>query len=421
MSIIHKLPYEFQVGLRYTRGGRRSGRNSFISFISFISVFCMTVGVAVLIIVQSVMNGFQKEVTDRMLSVLAHIEIYDANRALPDWQQSSKDALRNKAVVAAAPFVETDGMLINDGVMRPAMIRGVLPLEERKVSDVAGKVTQGSFDQLLPGTFNIVVGQAMAKALDLKVGDKFSIALAQPEAGAQGGMPRVRPFTLVGVFDSGHYEYDSSLVFVHLDDAKVIANIGGPSGLRLRIADMHAAPQVTAELMNSMPGELLMRDWSKQNVLWFAAVRSQKKMLFIILALIVAVASFNLVATLVMSVTDKQADIAILRTLGSSPASIMKIFMVQGVLVGLMGTACGIGLGVLVALNVDVIVPFIERVLQVKFLSQDIYLLSAVPSDLQAPDVIMVAVFGLVLAFVSTLYPSWAASRVRPAEALRYE
>jgi lipoprotein-releasing system permease protein len=421
MSIIHKLPYEWLVGLRYTRAGKRSSRNSFISFISLISVAGIALGVAALIIVLSVMNGFTKEVTDRMLSIVSHIEIYDANGALPDWQESARDAFSNQAVKAAAPFVELDAMLISEGVMRPTMVRGVLPAEERKVSDVAGKVKQGSFDQLTPGGFNIVVGQALAKTLSMNIGDKISMALAQPSAGTQVVMPRMRAFTIVGIFDSGHYEYDSALAFVHMADAQEIANLTGPSGLRLRIADLHAAPFVTQQLMNSMRGELLMRDWSKQNAMWFAAVRSQKKMMFIILALIIAVAAFNLVATLVMSVTDKQADIAILRTLGASPRSIMKIFMIQGALVGLIGTACGVGLGVLVALNVDVIVPVIERLFDIKFLSQEIYFISAVPSDLHWPDVITIGALAVLLSFVATLYPSWAASRVKPAEALRYE
>jgi lipoprotein-releasing system permease protein len=420
MSIIHKLPYEWLVGLRYTRAGKRSGRNSFISFISLISVAGIGLGVAALIVVLSVMNGFQKEVTDRMLSVLAHIEVFDPRGALPNWQASVQDAFKNPAVRGAAPFVETQGMLVRD-VMRPAVIRGVLPSEERKVSDVAKQMKQGSFDDLKPGSFNIVMGYALARALNLSLGEKVTMLLAQAQTTPAGMLPRTRSFTLVGIFDAGHYEFDSGLAFISLDDAEKMERLDGPSGLRLRIADMHKAPEVAQELKRSMPGELMVRDWSQANATWFAAVQTEKKMMFIILTLIIAVAAFNLVSTLVMTVTDKQADIAILRTLGSSPRSIMKIFMIQGALVGLMGTALGVGFGVLVALNVDVIVPFIEHLLGVQFLSKDIYLISTVPSDLRWPDVGKIGGLAVVLAFVATLYPSYAASRVKPAEALRYE
>jgi lipoprotein-releasing system permease protein len=421
MSIIHKLPYEWLVGLRYTRAGRRSGRNSFISFISLISVSGIALGVAALIVVLSVMNGFQKEVTDRMLSVLAHIEVFDARGAMPNWQAAEQDAFKNPAVKGAAPFVQTQGMLLRDGVMRPSVIRGVMPSEEHKVSDVAKQVRQGSFDELKPGSFNIVMGYALASALNVNVGEKVTMLLAQAQTTPAGVLPRTRSFTVAGIFNAGHYEFDSGLAFINLEDAEKMERLDGPSGLRLRIDDMHRAPQVAMELKQSMSGDLVVRDWSKLNANWFAAVQTEKKMMFIILTLIIAVAAFNLVSTLVMTVTDKQADIAILRTLGSSPRSIMKIFMIQGALVGIMGTALGVGFGVLVALNVDVIVPFIERLLGVQFLSKDIYLISAVPSDLRWPDVAKIGGVAVVLAFVATLYPSYAASRVKPAEALRYE
>jgi lipoprotein-releasing system permease protein len=420
MSIIHKLPYEWLVGLRYTRAGKRSGRNSFISFISLISVAGIGLGVAALIVVLSVMNGFQKEVTDRMLSVLAHIEVFDQRGALPNWQSSVQDAFKNPAVKGAAPFVETQGMLVRD-VMRPAVIRGVLPEEEMKVSDVAKQMKQGSFADLKPGSFNIVMGYALARALNLSLGEKVTMLLAQAQTTPAGMLPRTRTFTLVGIFEAGHYEFDSGLAFISLEDAEKMERLDGPSGLRLRIADMHAAPEVAQELKHSMPGELMVRDWSQANATWFAAVKIEKKMMFIVLTLIIAVAAFNLVSTLVMTVTDKQADIAILRTLGSSPRSIMKIFMIQGALVGLMGTALGVFFGVLVAMNVDVIVPFIEHLLGVQFLSKEVYFISTVPSDLRWPDVAKIGGLAVILAFVATLYPSYAASRVKPAEALRYE
>jgi lipoprotein-releasing system permease protein len=414
------MPYEWLVGLRYTRAGKRSGRNSFISFISLISVAGIGLGVAALIVVLSVMNGFQKEVTDRMLSVLAHIEVFDPVGALPNWQASVQDAFKNPAVKGAAPFVETQGMLVRD-VMRPAVIRGVLPGEELKVSDVAKQMKAGSFDELKPGSFNIVMGYALARALNLSLGEKVTMLLAQAQTTPAGMLPRTRTFTLVGIFEAGHYEFDSGLAFISLEDAEKMERLTGPSGLRLRIDDMHMAPQVAQELKHSMAGHLIVRDWSQMNATWFAAVQTEKKMMFIILTLIIAVAAFNLVSTLVMTVTDKQADIAILRTLGSSPRSIMKIFMIQGALVGLMGTAIGVGFGVLVAMNIDVIVPFIEHLLGVQFLSKDIYFISTVPSDLRWPDVAKIGGLAVVLAFVATLYPSYAASRVKPAEALRYE
>ena len=424
MSIIHRLPFEWLVGLRYTRAGKGSGRSGFISFISLISVAGIGLGVAALIIVLSVMNGFQKQVTDRMLSVLAHIEVFDARGDMPQWRELEVEALRNPNVLGAAPFVESQGLLQKNGAMRPVTIRGVLPNAERKVSDIANTMRQGSFDSLDPGTagsFNIVLGYALAAGLNVQVGDKVTMLLAQAQTTPAGMLPRMRSFTVSGIFESGHMEFDASLAFIGLEDAQKMERLSAPAGLRLRVADMHTAPQVAAELERSMPGELVMRDWSKLNAVWFGAVQTEKKMMFIILTLIVTVAAFNLVSTLVMTVTDKQPDIAILRTLGASPASIMKIFMVQGAVAGLLGTALGVGGGVLVALNIDVIVPFIENLLGVQFLSKDIYQFTAVPSDLRWPDVARIGGIAVLLAFAATLYPSWSASRVKPAEALRYE
>ncbi|SFM60364.1 lipoprotein-releasing ABC transporter permease subunit [Rugamonas rubra] len=421
MSIIQNLPFEWLVGLRYTRAGRRSGRNSFISFISLISMAGIGLGVAALIVVLSVMNGFQKEVTDRMLSVLAHVEVFDARGAMPNWIAAAAEARRNPEVKGAAPFVETQGMLVRDDVLRPTIIRGVLPEQEPNVSDVASQVKRGSFNALQPGSYNIVLGIELARALHVNLGEKVTLALAQGQATPAGVLPRMRSFTVTGIFEAGHNEFDSALAFVHITDAEKLLRLDAPSGLRLRLVDMHRAPQVAQDLKRSMSGDLIMRDWSKLNANWFAAVQTEKRMMFIILTLIIAVAAFNLVSTLVMTVTDKQADIAILRTLGASPRSIMKIFMIQGALVGILGTMLGVAGGVLVALNVDVIVPFIEHLLGVQFLSKDIYYISAVPSDLRWPDVFKIGGVAVVLAFVATIYPSWWAARVKPAEALRYE
>ncbi|MBA5638529.1 lipoprotein-releasing ABC transporter permease subunit [Duganella sp. LX20W] len=421
MSIMQKLPFEWLVGLRYTRAGKRSGRNSFISFISLISMAGIGLGVAALIVVLSVMNGFQKEVTDRMLSVLAHVEIFDARGSMPDWQFEAAEARKNPEVIGAAPFVETQGMLIRDDELRPAVVRGVLPEQEPTVSDVSRQIKRGSFAALEAGAYNIVLGIELARALHVNLGEKVTLALAQGQATPAGVLPRLRSFTVVGIFEAGHNEFDSGLAFVHITDAEKLLRMDAPSGLRLRLSDMHRAPEVALDLKRSMHPDLIMRDWSKLNANWFAAVQTEKRMMFIILTLIIAVAAFNLVSTLVMTVTDKQADIAILRTLGASPRSIMKIFMIQGALVGILGTAIGVTLGVTVALNVDVIVPFIEHLLGVQFLSKDIYYISTVPSDLRWPDVYKIGGVAVLLAFVATLYPSWWAARVKPAEALRYE
>ena len=421
MSITHKMPYEWLVGLRYTRAGKRSGRNSFISFISFLSVAGIALGVAALIIVMSVMNGFRKDVTNRMLSVLAHIEVLGAQGEMGNWQDVMQEAFKNPAVKGAAPFVQTQGMLLKDGAMRPALIRGVLPAEEPKVSSVAKTVVQGSLDALRPGQFNIVMGYSLARSLGLNMGDKVTMALAQAQVTPAGMVPRMRSFTLVGVFEAGHFEFDNGMAFVHMEDAQKMERLAAPSGLRLRIDDMHRGIEVAQQLEASIPGKLEVRDWSKQNKTWFAAVQIEKKMMLIAMALIITVAAFNLVSILVMTVTDKQADIAILRTLGSSPRSIMKIFMIQGAVVGILGTLAGVGMGVLVALNIDTIVPFFERLLGAQVLPSDIYQVSALPSELRWPDVFGIGGMSVLMAFLATIYPSFAASRVKPAEALRYE
>ena len=421
MGLFKNLPFEWMIGLRYTRAGKRSARNSFISFISLISMAGIALGVAALIVVLSVMNGFQKEVRDRMLSVLSHIEVFDASGSLPDWRVTAAEAMRNKEVRGAAPYVEAQAMVTREDTVRGIMVRGILPAEEPKVSEVAKQVRRGSLNDLRPGEFNIVLGRELARALHIKLGDKLTLIAPQGQVTPAGVLPRLKQFNVVGIFEAGHYEYDASLAFIHLDDGEKMFRQTGPSGLRLKVADMQQAPEVALALSRSLSGELYIRDWSQQNRNWFAAVQTEKRMMFIILALIIAVAAFNLVSTLVMTVTDKQADIAILRTLGASPASVMKIFMIQGALVGLLGTALGVGGGVLIALNVDVIVPFIESLFGVQFLPRDIYLISALPSDLRWSDVWRIGGMAVVLAFLATLYPSWWAARVRPADALRYE
>ncbi|HEV7617267.1 MAG TPA: lipoprotein-releasing ABC transporter permease subunit [Burkholderiaceae bacterium] len=421
MNIIKKLPFEWLVGLRYTRAGKRGGRNSFISFISLISMAGIALGVAALIVVLSIMNGFQKDVRDRMLSVLSHIEVFDASGSLPDWKATAHEALQHPEVTGVAPYVAAQAMVTRDSIVRGVIIRGVLPQEEPKVSDIAAQIQKGKFDDLKPGEFNIVLGTELARALHVGVGDRVTLITPRGQLTPSGVLPQLRQFTVAGIFSAGHFEYDSTLALIQMDDAMQVFKRDAPSGLRIRIADMQRAPQVAMDLSRMLSGNLLIRDWSRQNRNWFAAVQSQKTMMFLILFLIIAVAAFNLVSTLVMTVTDKQADIAILRTLGSSPRSIMKIFMIQGALVGLAGTAIGVTAGVLVSLNIEVIVPFIEHLLGVQFLPRDIYLISELPSDLRWPDVWVIGGVAIVLAFLATLYPSWWAARVKPAEALRYE
>ena len=421
MAFFNDPPFEWTIGLRYTRASRRSARNSFISFISLISMAGIALGVAALIVVLSVMNGFQKEVRDRMLSVLSHIEVFDGSGNLQDWQGTAAQALRHPQVRGAAPFVDGQAMLTRNDTVRGVVVRGILPSEEPKVSSVASQVVQGSLQSLAPGEFNIVVGSALARSLGLHIGDKLTLIAPQGQVTPAGVLPRLKQFNVTGIFEAGHYEFDASLAFIHLDDGERMFRLAGPSGLRLKLADMQQAPEVAADLSVQLKGDFYLRDWSQQNRNWFAAVQTEKRMMFIILTLIIAVAAFNLVSTLVMTVTDKQADIAILRTLGASPSSIMRIFIIQGALVGLIGTAIGVSLGVLVAANIDVIVPFIESLFGVQFLPRDIYLISAVPSDLRWPDVGRIGGVAVLLAFLATLYPSWSAARVRPAEALRYE
>ncbi|WP_454710534.1 lipoprotein-releasing ABC transporter permease subunit [Cupriavidus nantongensis] len=415
-----KFPYEWQIGWRYTRASKRASRNTFISFISMISMLGIALGVAALIVVLSVMNGFQKEVRDRMLSVLAHIEVVGPS-ALPDWQQTAAEALQNKEVVGAAPYVAAQAMLTRDDAVRGVLLRGVEPSQEPKVSEIASQFRAGSMAALTPGSFGIALGNELANAMGVQVGDKITLLAPQGTITPAGVLPRLKQFTVVGVFSSGHFEFDSALALVNLKDAETLFRLSGPTGVRLKLQDMQRAPQVAQELAGTLSGELYLRDWSKQNRNWFAAVQTEKRMMFIILTLIIAVAAFNLVSTLVMTVTDKQADIAILRTMGAQPGSIMKIFIVQGVAIGFIGTLLGVAGGTLIATNIDVIVPFIERLLHVQFLPRDIYFISQLPSDPRVNDIATIGIISFVLATLATLYPSWRAARVNPAEALRYE
>jgi lipoprotein-releasing system permease protein len=415
-------PYELQVGWRYTRAGRGGRRNTFISFISAVSILGIGLGVAALIIVLSVMNGFQREVRDRMLNVIAHVELLSyQGQALPDWQALAARAKQNPAVVAAAPFIATQALIARGEEMRGAVIRGVSPAEEAGVTPLAAQLKDGAFAKLQPGAWGIVLGSELARSLGVREGDKITLVAPGGQVTPAGVVPRLKTFNVVGTFTAGHFEYDSGLALIHLDDAAKLFRTEGPTGVQLRLKDVHEARNVAAELAGRLGGEVLVRDWTRANANWFDAVQIEKRLMSIILTLIVAVAAFNLVSTLVMTVTDKQSDIAILRTLGASPRSIMGIFIVQGAFAGVIGTLAGVGFGLLVACNIDVIVPLIEHALNVSFLPGSVYVISQMPSDPQQGDIVPIALVSLALSFLATLYPSWRASRVQPAEALRYE
>ncbi|ANN80382.1 lipoprotein-releasing ABC transporter permease subunit [Bordetella flabilis] len=404
---------------------RRGRRDRFISFIAASSMAGIALGVAALIVVLSVMNGFQKDVRDRMLSVLPHIELYvpgaNPDRILSQWQELAKAAERNKEVQAAAPFVAAQGMLVRGEALRGVQVRGIDPRMEGRVSDIPKQMVAGKLDDLKAGSFGVVLGRDLASDMGLSVGDTALMLAPQASISPAGFAPRMRQFTVVGIFSSGHYEYDSSLAFVDDEDAAKVFRDSGTAGVRLRIEDMQRAPQVAAALSRELPPYVMASDWTRNNRTWFAAVQTEKRMMFLILALIVAVAAFNLLSSLVMAVKDKQSDIAILRTLGASPGEVARIFLVQGALIGIVGTLLGVLGGMLIAYNIETIVPFIERLLGIHFLPRQIYFISELPSDPEMTDILTVGVTSLVLSLLATLYPSWRASRLQPAQVLRHD
>ena len=416
------LPFEFLIGLRYTRSGRRTGRKDrFVSFISATSVVSIALGVMALIIVLSVMNGFQTQVRDRMLSVIPHIQISSGTGPVSDWRSLAAVAEKNSEVRGAAPFVEGQGLISTGDRVIGTMVEGVDPKEEVKASEVASTMPAGTLDSLTPGSFHAVIGSVLAARLGVAPGDKIALVVPQGTTTPAGMIPRVRTLTVSGIFTAGHFEYDSTMLFMNIEDAAALFRTGGPMGVRVRVADMQEAPAVAESLMKSLPPGYFARDWTVENKTWFAAVQVEKRMMSIILFLIVLVGACGLVSTLVMTVTEKQSDIAILRTLGASPGSIMKIFMIQGAVIGVIGVASGVAIGLLIACNLGSIVSAIEAVFHVEFLPQSIYLISGMPSEPRASDIIPIAVFSLFLSLAATVYPSWRASRIRPAEALRYE
>ena len=413
------MRYELLVGLRYTRAKRR---NHFISFISLISMAGIALGVAALIVVLSVMNGFQQELRQRILAVVSHVQLSGPGNRLDDWRAVAKGALEHPRVREAAPYINAQGMLTHGQGVRGAIVRGVLPAEEERVADIGRHMRSGSLAELKPGGFGIVLGGELARALGALPGDKVALIAPQGQVTPAGVIPRLKQFTVVGTFDIGMFEYDSSLALMHLADAQTLYRLGGAvSGVRLKLDDLFAARTVSAQLMASLGAGVFASDWTRSHANFFRAVEIEKRVMFIILTLIVAVAAFNIVSTLVMLVTDKQADIAILRTLGAAPASILQIFVVQGALIGVIGALIGVAGGVLLALNVGTVVPAIESLLGFKFLAKDVYYISDLPSDVQLRDVVTIGLVSLAMSFVATLYPSWRASRVNPAEALRYE
>ncbi len=392
------MRYELFVGLRFTRAERR---NHFIL---------------------SVMNGFQKEVRARILGVASHVQITGLDNQLGDWQTVAKEAAGHPQVAAAAPFVNGQGMLTFGAQVRGVLVRGIAPQLEEKVADIGSHMVAGKLEALAPGQFNIVLGSELARALGAAVGDKLTLIVPQGLVTPAGILPRLKQFTVAGIFEVGMFEYDSGLALIELDDAQKLYGTGDRvSGVRLKLHDLFQSREVARDLIARLRADVYVSDWTRSHANYFRAVQIEKRMMSIILSLIVAVAAFNIVSTLVMAVTDKQSDIAILRTLGASPGGIMQIFMVQGALIGVIGTLIGVAGGIALALNIDVVVPWLEQLLNVKFLSREVYYITDLPSDPQRGDVVAIALVSLALSFLATIYPSWRASRVNPAEALRYE
>ncbi|MCB5188420.1 lipoprotein-releasing ABC transporter permease subunit [Methylobacillus caricis] len=421
MAFFRQLPYELFIGLRYTRAKRR---NHFISFISLTSMIGIGLGVAALIVVLSVMNGFQDELRNRILGVASHLQITGPNNVLDDWQSLAGSVEGAPHVQAAAPYVMAQGMLSFGQAVQGALIRGVLPMDEDRVAELGSHMRAGKLNDLKAGEFGVVLGSELAQSLGVVLGDKVVLMAPQGQFTPTGIVPRIKQFKVVGLFEIGMYEYDAGLALIHMDDAAKLYRMGNSvSGVRLKLDDLFSAPRVARQLGERLMGKgnYYISDWTQQHSNFFRAIQMEKRVMFIILALIVAVAAFNIVSTLVMAVTDKRADIAIMRTFGASPRSIMQIFIVQGALIGVIGTVVGAFFGVLVALNIDTIVPFIERVFGVQFLAKDVYYISDLPSKLMWVDVVVITVMSFILSLLATLYPSWRASRINPAEALRYE
>lgn len=411
-------PFEFFVGLRYVRAKRR---NHFISFISMISMMGIALGVMALITVLSVMNGFEKELTSRILGMVSHAIVVEYGSALQNWESVVQQIEDQPHVKGVAPFIEAEGMLVHDKRVKGTAIQGILPSEEPKVSVIANRMKDGKLDDLGPGKFGMVIGTELAASLGVVTGDKVTIVAPTANSTPAGLLPRLKQFTVTGIFEIGMHEYDSALALIHMDDAAKLFRKDGPDGLRMMTDDMMAAPYISREVMQQIPGRYGVIDWTQQHVNFFRALKTEKTVMFVILTLIVAVAAFNIISTLVMMVTDKQADIAVLRTIGASPRSIMGIFMIQGTVIGVVGILLGMIGGIWLALNVETLVPAIEEFFQVRFLPPDIYYISELPSDLHWQDVAVIGSVSFLFSLLATIFPSWKAATTQPAEALRYE
>ncbi|NOX42883.1 MAG: lipoprotein-releasing ABC transporter permease subunit [Gammaproteobacteria bacterium] len=412
-------PLPLFIGLRYTRAKRR---NHFISFISLISMMGIALGVTALITVLSVMNGFEKELRERILGMASHAMVLGYDGKLRNWSELADIAIKRDDVLGVAPYIKAEGMLTTGQQVSGTLIRGISPKNEPDVSEVGKKMLFGSIDDLLPGEFGIILGKDLARSLGVLLGDKVTLVAPQANITPAGILPRLKRFTVVGIFEVGMYEYDNALALLHIDDAARLFRMGDAvSGIRLKLVDIFSAPEVARELVKDLPGDYLVSDWTRQHANFFRALKIEKRMMFLILMLIVAVAAFNLVSTIVMLVTDKLTEIAILRTLGASPNSVMAIFMIQGTVIGTLGTIMGMVGGVSLALNVDTVVPFIESLFETKFLPGDVYYISEFPSDLHWDDVILISTVAFSLSLLATIYPAWRASKTQPAEALRYE
>jgi lipoprotein-releasing system permease protein len=418
------MKYEFLIGFRYTRAQpREGGGNRFISFISLTSMLGLALGVAALIVVLSVMNGFQTELRTRILGVVSHVQIAGADGQLNDWPKVMDQARKHPRVLGAAPYVQEQAMISIGDQAKGVMLRGILPQLEGQVAEFGRQMKHGTLEDLRTGEFGIVLGLDLARSLHVGLGDKVTLMVAQGLVTPAAVLPRMKQFRVVGIFEVGMFEFDSGLALTHLDDAQRLYRMEqAVSGVRLRIDDLFAAPTVGRELAQAyLDTDAWISDWTRSHANFFRAVEIEKRMMFLILLLIVAVAAFNIVSTLVMAVQDKRADIAILRTLGANPFSIMQIFIVQGTMIGVVGLLLGVIGGVSLALNVDVVVPAIERLFSVQFLSKEVYYISELPSELHWSDVLTISLTSFFLTVLATLYPSWRASRTQPAEALRYE
>ena len=412
-------PLTLYIGLRYTRAKRRT---QFISFITLTSVLGIALGVTALITVLSVMNGFEAELRERILGMTSHTTITGRNGKLENWQQLDQTVKALPHVQGAAPFVRGQVMINAGRRVSGTLLRGVLPEFEPRVSEVGSKMQSGELGELIPGKFRIILGAELAKYLGVVPGDKVTVISPQINSTPAGILPRLRRFTVAGIFRVGMYEYDRNMALIHIDDAAKLFRLGdGVSGLRLKLDDLFNAPEISRALMFKLRNKYHVSDWTRSHSNFFQAIKTEKRVMFIILLLIVAVAAFNIVSTLVMVVTDKRGDIAILRTQGLSPRAVMGIFIILGAIIGVIGTVVGTVGGVLLALNVETIVPAIEAFFSVQFLAADVYYISDLPSKLNWSDVYQIAILAFVLSLLATLYPAWQASRINPAEVLRYE